>query len=79
MESHYPSYAWELYDVETDRGETKNVAAQNHDIVSQLSQKYFEWAQKTGVVDFGELESKEPITMKKFRESKLQDVVRGGF
>jgi len=79
LESHYPSYAWELYNVETDRGETKNVAAQNHDIVSQLSQKYFEWANKTGVVDFGELESKEPITMKKYRESKLQDAPRSGY
>lgn len=80
LESHYPSYAWELYDLETDRGETKNVAAQNHDIVSQLSEKYFEWAKNTGVVDFNELESREPVSMKKFRESKLQETIRvGGF
>jgi arylsulfatase len=79
LESHYPSYAWELYDLEGDRGETQNIAAQNHDIVSQLSVKYFEWAKKTGVVDFSELESKEPVSMKKYRESKLQEPARGGF
>lgn len=76
LESHYPSYAWELYDLQNDRGETNNVAAQNHDIVSLLSVKYFEWAKKTGVVEFSELENKEPVSMKKFRESKLQDVQR---
>lgn len=77
--SHWPSYAWELYDLENDRGETINLARANHDVVSKLSVKYFAWAKKTGVVDFSELEHKEPQSMKDFRESKVQEPVGGGF
>jgi len=72
--SHWPSYAWELYNLEEDRGETRNVAAQNHEVVSRLSVKYFQWAKKTGVVDFATLEDKEPASMKDYRKSKVQDV-----
>ncbi|RZK21483.1 MAG: arylsulfatase [Pedobacter sp.] len=76
--SHWPSYAWELYNLEDDRGETQNIAAKNHELVSKLSVKYFEWAKKTGVVDFKILEDKEPQSMKDFRKSKIQDPVSGG-
>lgn len=76
--SHWPSYAWELYDLENDRGETTNLARDNHDVVSKLSVKYFEWANRIGVVDFSKLEDKEPQSMKDFRESKVQERV-GGF
>lgn len=72
--STYPSYAWELYDLSTDRGETKNLAQANHDVVSRLSVKYFEWAKKTGIVDFSTIENREPQMMKNFRKSKVQDV-----
>jgi arylsulfatase A-like enzyme len=71
--SHYPSYAWELYDLDKDRTESHNIARENHEIVSQLSVKYFEWAKQTGVVDFNTLESKEPEMMKEFRKSKMQE------
>ena len=77
--SHWPSYSWELYNLEEDKGETKNVAQQNHEVVSRLSVKYFEWAKKTGVVDFATLEDKETQTMKDYRKSKVQDVVTGGY
>lgn len=78
--STWPSYDWELYDLDKDRGETKNVAAINHDVVSRLSVKYFEWAQRTGVVDFATLENREPANMKDYRESKIQEVQQpGGF
>lgn len=79
LESHYPNYQWELYNIEEDRGETKNVAAEHHDIVSQLSTKYFHWADSTGVVDFSKLEKKEPVMMKKFRESKIQHIPNSRF
>ena len=80
--STYPSYNWELYDLENDRGETRNVARQNHDVVSRLSVKYFEWAKRTGVVEFSTIENREPQSMKDYRKSKVQDVVgalEGGF
>lgn len=77
--SHWPSYAWELYDLEADRGETTNVARNNREIVSKLSVKYFEWAKQNGVVDFAKLEDKEPKSMKDFRKSKVQERVGGGF
>ncbi|CAH0123641.1 Arylsulfatase [Pedobacter sp. Bi27] len=77
--STWPGYNWELYNLETDRGETTNVARQNHDVVSRLSVAYFDWAKRTGVVDFATLEAKEPQSMKEFRKSKVQEVVSEGF
>ncbi|WP_433832329.1 arylsulfatase [Flavobacterium anhuiense] len=56
--SIYPSYQWELYDLEADRGETTNVAAQNPGIVNNLSAKYFDWADKTGVVEYSKFKQK---------------------
>jgi arylsulfatase A-like enzyme len=50
--STYPATQWELYDLETDRGETINVASSHPEIVSRLSNLYAEWAAKTGVVEF---------------------------
>ncbi len=78
LESHYPSYTWELYDVESDRGETRDVARFNHDVVSRLSIAYFQWAKKVGSVDFSTIEDREPQTMKDYRKSKLQDVIAPG-
>jgi len=77
--SHWPSYTWELYNLEEDKGETTNVAQKNHDVVSRLSVKYFEWAKRTGVVDFATLEDKEPQMMKEYRKSKVQEVISGNF
>lgn len=50
--SIYPSYTWELYDLETDRGETNDLAKTYPEIVNALSAKYFEWAEKSGVVEY---------------------------
>lgn len=77
--SHWPSYTWELYNIEEDRGETKNVARENSDLVGELSVKYFKWAKENGVVDFATLEDKEPQMMKDFRKSKVQGKVGSGF
>jgi arylsulfatase len=59
--SIYPSYQWELYDLESDRGETTNVAQKNEGIVNQLSAKYFEWAEKTGVVEYSKFKQKSEL------------------
>lgn len=72
--STWPSQTWELYDLESDPTETRNIADKNEDVVSRLAQAYANWAKETGVVDFAELESKEPASMKEFRKSKVQEV-----
>lgn len=72
--STWPSYSWELYDLENDPTERTDVAGSNHALVSTLSKAYFAWAKRVGVVEFSELEDKEPIQMKKFRESKQQEI-----
>lgn len=78
--SHWPSYAWELYDLSKDKAESENVARNNHEVVSRLSTAYFQWTKNNGVVDFAQLEDKEPSSMKEFRKSKVQEPVgRGGF
>ncbi|WP_312336064.1 arylsulfatase [Sphingobacterium sp.] len=77
--STWPSYKWELYDLEQDPTERKDVAALHHDVVSRLSIAYFRWAKDNGVVDFAELEAKEPQSMKDFRESKVQEIAPPAF
>lgn len=59
--STYPAYKWELYDLETDRGETTDVASANPNIVDQLSADYFRWAEKTGVVEYDKIKPATPI------------------
>lgn len=41
----------ELYDIEKDRGENINLAAQHPDIVASLKAKWHDWAQENGVVE----------------------------
>ena len=77
--STWPSYKWELYNIEEDPTETINVAHENHNIVSQLSQAYFKWAKTVGSVDFRMLEDREPETMKDFRRSKEQEIPSPAF
>lgn len=59
--SIYPSYQWELYNLDTDRGETTNLAQQNPGIVNDLSAKYFDWANKNGVVDYSRFSTKSDL------------------
>lgn len=47
--SKYPN-DWELYDMETDRTELHDLAAQNPDRVKELSALYEQWARRCGVV-----------------------------
>lgn len=43
---------WELYNLKTDRSETKNIAAQQPEKVKKLEKEFLEWAKKVGVVDW---------------------------
>lgn len=54
--SIFPSDKWELYNIEKDRGETKDLAQSNPEIVNQLAAKYLEWTEKTGVVEYNKLQ-----------------------
>ena len=45
---------WELYNVETDRSEAHNLAAQHQDIVKRLSNAYDEWANRVGALPWTE-------------------------
>jgi arylsulfatase len=58
--SIFPSYRWELYNIEKDRGETQNVAAQNPLVVDELSADYFEWAKQNDVVDYDKIKKAAP-------------------
>lgn len=77
--STWPSYKWELYDLDQDPTERKDIASQHHGVVSRLSTAYFRWARDNGVVDFAELERKEPFSMKEFRASKTQEIAAPAF
>lgn len=44
-----PDYRDELYDIENDRAENYNVAAEHPEIVAQLKQKFEQWAKKNNV------------------------------
>jgi arylsulfatase len=43
---------WELYNLKTDRTETKNMASQKPEKVKELEKEFLQWANKVGVVDW---------------------------
>lgn len=43
------SKTWELYDLSTDRTETRNLSAAHPDLVKEMAGKWDEWADATGV------------------------------
>ncbi|WP_431198819.1 sulfatase-like hydrolase/transferase [Mucilaginibacter sp. P25] len=47
-----PKQPWELYDIEADRSETKDLAKKCPAKVIELEKAYLAWANKTGVVDW---------------------------
>ena len=55
-----PDGPWELYDIEADRAEQHNLAAQQPEIVKELSAAYDAWARRCGVVPWEELTPKRP-------------------
>lgn len=46
---------WELYDLSTDRSETRNLAADRPDDVARLSAAWQKWADRVGVVEWSTL------------------------
>jgi len=44
-----PGQAWELYDMAADRTETNNVAGSNPGVVSDLTGRYNDWADRVGI------------------------------
>jgi arylsulfatase len=52
--------AWELHDMQTDRIEGNDVAAQHPDVVRELSAEYDRWALRCGVVAWSQIEPKRP-------------------
>jgi arylsulfatase A-like enzyme len=47
--------AWELYDLSTDRTESKNLAAERPELVRELAAEYDGWAKRTNVLPWDEV------------------------
>jgi hypothetical protein len=43
---------WELYDLERDRTELRNLAPRNRRLVGRMVRNYQQWADRTGVLDW---------------------------
>ncbi len=50
-----PGLAYELYDLQDDPAETKNLAAQNPERVKQLAEACDAWQKRCGIVDYAEI------------------------
>ncbi len=66
----YPN-DWELYDLEADRTELKNLAAQFPGIVADLTARWEQWAARVGVLPW-------ETTLQIYRDRGLADVYAGG-
>jgi arylsulfatase A-like enzyme len=53
--STYPQKNWELFDLDTDRGETKDLSTQNPEIVKSLIIEYEAWAKKNNVENYDKI------------------------
>ncbi len=53
--SKYPQDIWELYDLQSDRTESKDISKLHPEIVEKLAKEYKEWADSAGVVSRHEL------------------------
>jgi arylsulfatase A-like enzyme len=51
---------WELFDVESDRVESHNLASEHPEKVKELEAAYNAWAEKCGVVPWDQIEPKRP-------------------
>jgi arylsulfatase len=50
---------WELYDLARDRSETKNLAAERPEIVRELSSAYDQWAKRSNVLPWDEVQKRK--------------------
>jgi arylsulfatase A-like enzyme len=53
--SIFPQNKWQLFDFETDRGETTDLAGKHPEIVSELNAEYEAWAKRTDVEPYEKL------------------------
>jgi arylsulfatase len=53
---------WELYNIEADRAEQRNLAAQQSDRVKQLAAQWDAWAKRAGVRPWAEVQAAAPKT-----------------
>lgn len=51
-----PGQKWELYDIENDRLESKDLATEKPEVVTELEKAYQEWATRCGVIEWTELQ-----------------------
>jgi arylsulfatase len=51
-------YDWELYKLDSDRTETKNLASENPEKVEELTELYTKWADRCNVIPFEKLRQK---------------------
>jgi arylsulfatase A-like enzyme len=56
---------WELYDLRTDRAESRNLAAQNPEKTRELAALWQEWAARCGVWEWDELQKHRQSRAKK--------------
>ncbi len=54
------SKPWELYDIESDRVESHDLASEHPEKVKELEEAYNAWAKKCGVVPWDQIEPKRP-------------------
>ena len=57
-----PGNKWELYNLATDRIESRNLADERPEIVKELSAEYDRWAARCGVIDYPQLLGKHPAS-----------------
>src|SRR5690606_21818395 len=62
---------WELYDVETDRVEAHDLAAEHPEVVAELSARWSRWAEEVGVIPW-------ETTLRIYRERGLTDEEAAG-
>lgn len=56
--------AWELFDMESDRAEQNNLAAEHPELVAELEAGYTQWADRVGVVAWEEIVPHRPAPKK---------------
>jgi hypothetical protein len=49
-----------LYDIEADRTESNNLAAEHANVVRELAEAYDAWAARSGVVSWDQIEPHRP-------------------
>jgi arylsulfatase A-like enzyme len=65
VSSNSATSQWELYDIETDRTESNNLASTHPEIARKLTAEYNRWAARCGVIDHAVLEARQSASTDK--------------